>query len=764
MKEEKSPQRSPAADSTTPSTRSGHPPGTPKRRFGSIMQLDPVLFPRRAGADKMTGSAPISPPRRRSSLAFSKVFTCSSPARDDSSELDSPRNTVSLPLGSPPSVSRKGLPASVHRHSITPGHVARLQQKLLQSAKAALRVDMAFAASPTGSIGARLPPDTLARPSPRIREMTASAAVTPSRIGWRFSVAPNAIAGFDQDVREPVEGYLPTMPNNLPSVALDDSELVGDEPVSSGFSSPIVSQVADTALDTLPALPSSPPMADSVDHDQTGLFGTTHTDTELEEPMTGLKVSPDAESSGSAGSALEESPTVAHVERMSVSAIESGSMVSPSNTPIVLSETAEAAAESARAKRGLLRNLFARRESRDNTTPREQAHDSSESSKSSGISCPDPGLHRLIAGGGCPDPSVHLKYPSPLALQHGLPVTPEAVMGWSPYTPGAMQGGWYPAPPIPFHRATATGSPMPFARARPRQYASHEADMAYSRPPARPNSSSHRRGPVMENRHRPESPAAKVGGQSSAPVNRIRDSYRTDTLTPLARPPSRFRKTGIGAFSSGGVNRYYGGEVWPDGRVPGHRGPTRARSRMTMHDNLQFRSSPPRPAQRMQSPHKRRRPREFEDESLVIGGEGDDLQVRIDKDEGLMEIDDETRAAVRMSVWGSDVPEALQNGVNGLRELSPNVTMWRKGMRQPSKKRRPSYWDGDLKQVRESPAGGRGGMRPGVCTDAAMGDASEGVVQHGGPERRVCTSPAKAEIENVTEQAGLIEMEIDHSS
>ncbi|RMD44777.1 hypothetical protein DV735_g237, partial [Chaetothyriales sp. CBS 134920] len=684
---EKSPEHSTAAASTTPPTRSGRLPGTPKRRFGGIVQLDPVVS-RRTSADKMTGSAPISPPRRRSSLAFSKVFTCSSPTKDDSSELDSPRNTISLPLGSPPSSGRKGLPASVHRHSITPGHVARLQQKLLQSARAALRVDMAFAASPTGSIGARLPPDALTRTSPKVRQSSARAAVTPSRIGWRFSVAPNAIAGLDQDVREPVEGYLPTMPNNLPLVALDENELVGNEPVSSGFTSPIVGPVADPdALDTLPALPSSPPVAQSVERDRAGLFGTSHPNTELEEPMTGLKVSPDDENSESGGE-LEQSPTVAHVERMSGNAIEPVSPASPGkNTPIVLSETAEAAAESARAKRGLLRNLFARRESRNSTTPREQAHDSSESSKSSERSCPDPGLHRLVAGGGCPDPSVHLRYPSPLALQHGLPVTPQAMMGWPPYTPGMMQGGWYPPPPIPFHRATATGSPMPFARARPRH---------------------------------------------------------------------RLRRAGIGAASSAGINRYYGGDIWPDGRVPSHRGPARARSRMRMHDNVQFRSSPPRPVQRMQSPYKRRRPREFEDESLVMTGDGDDLQARLGKDEGLMEIDDETRAAVRMSVWGSDVPEPLQNGVSGLRELSPNVTMWRKGMRQPSKKRRPSYWDGDLKQVRESPAGGR--------ADEAMGNASEGVVQHGGPERRVCTSPAKAEIENVAEQAGLIEMDIDHSS
>jgi hypothetical protein len=69
----------------------------------------------------------------------------------------------------------------------------------------------------------------------------------------------------------------------------------------------------------------------------------------------------------------------------------------------------------------------------------------------------------------------------------------------------------------------------------------------------------------------------------------------------------------------------------------------------------------------------------------------------------------------------------------GMREISPNVTAWRKGMRvQPRKKRRPSYWDGDLKQIRESPAG-REHVRS---------------VQPG-PERYVTTSPAKEDVESV---------------
>lgn len=52
-------------------------------------------------------------------------------------------------------------------------------------------------------------------------------------------------------------------------------------------------------------------------------------------------------------------------------------------------------------------------------------------------------------------------------------------------------------------------------------------------------------------------------------------------------------------------------------------------------------------------------------------------------------------------------------------------------MRQPRKKRRPSYWDGDLKQVRDSPAGKQvHSIQPGA-------------------ERFVTTRPAKEDVESV---------------
>lgn len=53
--------------------------------------------------------------------------------------------------------------------------------------------------------------------------------------------------------------------------------------------------------------------------------------------------------------------------------------------------------------------------------------------------------------------------------------------------------------------------------------------------------------------------AVKSISRSAAPDMLIRDSYRTDTLIPLARPIGKYRKTGITALpSSRGVSKCYG--------------------------------------------------------------------------------------------------------------------------------------------------------------------------------------------------------------
>lgn len=81
-----------------------------------------------------------------------------------------------------------------------------------------------------------------------------------------------------------------------------------------------------------------------------------------------------------------------------------------------------------------------------------------------------------------------------------------------------------------------------------------------------------------------------------------------------------------------------------------------------------------------------------------------DPNLKLEAGEDIIEVDEETRAAVRMSIYGAGAPELTSD--IGLRELSPNVTQWRKGNRPSSsrKKRRPSYWDIDLEEVVRSPA------------------------------------------------------------
>lgn len=88
----------------------------------------------------------------------------------------------------------------------------------------------------------------------------------------------------------------------------------------------------------------------------------------------------------------------------------------------------------------------------------------------------------------------------------------------------------------------------------------------------------------------------------------------------------------------------------------------------------------------------------------------------------VMQMDEDTRIAVRSSIFGASTPEALRRARQGIRELSPNFQVYRRGMQENQhhrKKRRPSYWDNDLKEVRESPAG-RGGVRSPVSAQESL--------------------------------------------
>jgi hypothetical protein len=86
-----------------------------------------------------------------------------------------------------------------------------------------------------------------------------------------------------------------------------------------------------------------------------------------------------------------------------------------------------------------------------------------------------------------------------------------------------------------------------------------------------------------------------------------------------------------------------------------------------------------------------------------------DPRLKLEEGEEVIEVDEETRAAVRMSLYGGAAPESASDIGREMKELSPNVMPWRKGTRLPGsrKKRRPSYWDGDLEPIVRSPAARR---------------------------------------------------------
>jgi hypothetical protein len=480
-------------------------------------------------------------------------------------------------------------------------------------------------------------------------------------------------------------------------------------------------------------------------------------DAELEKTMTQLKVCSDDEN---VDMELEESPIIRHLKRMSAEITSPAKRSDIGDPEIFLSEPAEAAAESAKAKRGLLRRLFPRKEHR-HSLKIEDATPLSKIEMMDKTPCPDPTLHKLMSMGVCPDPGAHLRFTPPnMPDSPMVALTPEVAMNLFRNSPSPLDASLR-APDPPFRRTSATGSPMPFIRphtataaSSPGPYYEHTGMSSYGPPP--PGRPSRRPGtrngpPAMASEHfqpgwyyarEPNRPtegvnstvysfstaAAKLDGQSAAPDSRIRDSYRTDTLTPLAKVPSRFRKTGLGALAGPqAAGRLYDE---PERQQSRHGRPHTSRSHRA--GDIQFRSSPPRPPQRMVSANqKRRRGRESDDERIDVY---EDVRPasgpRLEEGEEPIEVDEDTRAAVRMSLYGSE-PESNRGGRQGMHEVSPNVTTWRKGMRQPRKKRRPSYWDGDLKQIRDSPAGRQvHSIQPGA-------------------ERFVMTSPAKEDVESV---------------
>ncbi|KAJ9607920.1 hypothetical protein H2200_007999 [Cladophialophora chaetospira] len=621
-----------------------------------------------------------------------------------------------------------------------PGHVAQMQ-RLFQNAKASLRLDVRFASSPVGSIDSRLP----GSPEDEINHETnvdlameagKDPTATPSK-NWRYSRAPGFLAGLDTDVREPFPEGSPQLPAMHP-LALDYGKVFVAEPPSSGFTSPVDQAGFNLQLNDGP-IQSSPPVSGNIEDFSQELHESCPSDDvsaiDLERPMTELRVS-DGEIDVDL---TDDSPIVSHLKRKSVDAVNKHmDSSSGSGDKIVLSPSAGAAAHSAKLKRGLFTDLFPKPPTHKGSS--QGTPSSSNESEPARKPCPDPLMHHGGPAVRCPDPTAHFAAQVSTDLDSHGGHSPRSNIFPSQHVRPEMQGH----PPVPFNRATATGSPMPLLKVRPppglgvlRQgpwYPPTEYS-SRTRPGPRyhqhlnpsyistasehfqpgwyyakdsPRSSPRRPGPVM---YSFSTAAAKGLGHDPAPDSMIRDSYRTDTLTPLAKPPSRFRKNGISAMASAsarGTGKHYGGPSYLS------RPPRRMNSmRSRMPDSLQFRSSPPRSSlDSAQLAKHRKRSRDLvsptsdilEDETA--GKVTIDPRLRLEDGEEVIEVDEETRAAVRMSMFGTATPDNGSEAGSGLNELSPNVMLFRKGT-GPSgsrKQRRPSYWDGDLEEVVRSPA------------------------------------------------------------
>lgn len=693
----------------------------------------------RLHTDVWIWTAPIDPPRRRSSLFFSKVLqNTPSPKTPGASSSDSNEKLEPETKSPRSNIGRRRLPSPITRSIVMPGHVAQMQ-KLFQTAKASLRLDVRFAACPVGSIDSRLPTspeDGEQRDVDRLMQCRDQAAQTPPK-DWRYSTAPRLVAEFDMDVREPFPEGSPQLPEML-SVEVDKNKVQVVEPPSSGFTSPVhktefILHVNDESVLPVP----------SASKDDISSLNELWSTTDLERPMTQLRVSNDHDMGiGSVG----DSPIISHLKRKSADiGNTSRNSSSGSEDNITLSAPARAAADSAKLKRGILSDLFLKPPTHKGSDAEfSPPSPTSQQSRDSNMkACPDPLLHERGPVVLCPDPALHFRSCTPNMPSHrGAPLSPDI---HSPYRPQHDQNSAPGHPPLMFSRATATGSPMPLLKVKsppmlpgggPHDARHHPTHVHHPRPPHHYHEHWNRDYPAVANEHfqpgwyyAKDSPhsamrsgpamysfstaAAKVVGQDPSPDSRIRDSYRTDTLTPLAKPPSRFKKNGIVALANArGVGKHYGGLSF-ESRAPGHRMHS---TRSRLPNAMRFRSSPPSSmADSVQISHPRKRSREVETptndnlEYEPTKEESIDPKLRLEEGEDVIEIDEETRAAVRMSLYGGAPPISTGDGGRGIKELSPNVVPWRRGARPPRsrKKRRPSYWDGDLEEVVRSPAARR---------------------------------------------------------
>lgn len=476
-----------------------------------------------------------------------------------------------------PNVGRKRTHATPFlRPAATPGHASRIQ-RIFQDATAMVQVDVAYASSPAGSIDSRISPLSASTPR-RVLPPT-----SPDITTWRYSSAPQRFAGPESDVREP-----------FPAA----------EPPSSGYLPPLPDSSSPTSVG-IPHCDRASQASDSQVDDDIRRASST----DLDRPLSELHINH-----------LTTAPCSYYDLNMLDESPDPISAPNP-DLDIFCSPAAKAAADSARLKRGM-------------NSP---VHYPGKGTTDLGSTCPDPSAHLNTQSNApvpdprCPDPAVHR-----VALHSDILAVPR-----QPH----------------YRRVDSRGSPLP--PPKPKTSSSHHTHHVPPPPngygmlsaPPRPLLQSYFSSPPPAEHFHPgwsnfpaqdagpgaysfSTEAARITGSSAAPDSRIRDSYRTDTLTPLAKPQARYRKTGLAAMTRG-AGRFYGVQ-----------GEFRSMP-------VQFGSSPPRPVQGL--PKKRTRD----------GGPGS-------PDDVAMEANEEY-----------------------VRELSPDVTPYRKGS-EPKKARRVSYWDRDI--------------------------------------------------------------------
>ena len=314
-------------------------------------------------------SAPIEPPHRHSSLAFSQFLQASDPAFSDAESLVTPQPTAShTPSRSLSNVGRKrALVSPLTRPAATPGHVSQMQ-RIFQDAKASLQLDAAIASSPAGSIASRLPGTGANKGLGHHRNNIGLIATD-----WRYSTVPQGLAEADLDVREPFPAESPGLPDH-DFAASGRTEPVEREPMSSGFTSPVAAEEADVVMGN-DASPTRGPTSSSSNNEKptasplaTPVCGRVSArsmaSTELEQPMRKMHVSHvDAWLNG----VLHDSPNAQREQRRrSKSAkardstthdvLDGDTHLEVGSQEIILSTPAKAAAQSAKLKRDLLGN------------------------------------------------------------------------------------------------------------------------------------------------------------------------------------------------------------------------------------------------------------------------------------------------------------------------------------------------------------------------------------------------------------------------